>query len=89
VEQRYFTDWYPFRLFRVGGAIFYDMGRTWGSAPLAQPSLGLLKDAGFGLRFGNSRSGLGNVIHVDLAFPLDGGSGISKVQFLVQTEATF
>jgi outer membrane protein assembly factor BamA len=89
VEQRYFTDWYPFRLFRVGGAIFYDMGRTWGSAPLAQPSLGLLKDAGFGLRFGNARSGLGNVIHVDLAFPLDGGSGISKVQFLVQTEATF
>ena len=89
VEQRYFTDWYPFRLFRVGGAIFYDMGRTWGSAPLAQPSLGLLKDAGFGLRFGNARSGLGNVIHVDLAFPLDGGSGISKVQFLVQTQATF
>jgi outer membrane protein assembly factor BamA len=89
VEQRYFTDWYPFRLFRVGGAIFYDMGRTWGTAPLAQPSLGLLKDAGFGLRFGNARSGLGNVIHVDLAFPLDGGTGISKVQFLVQTEATF
>jgi hypothetical protein len=89
VEQRYFTDWYPFRLFRVGGAIFYDMGRTWGNAPLAQPSLGLLKDAGFGLRFGNARSGLGNVIHVDLAFPLDGGTGISKVQFLVQTEATF
>ena len=89
VEQRYFTDWYPFRLFRVGGAIFYDMGRTWGNAPLAQPSLGLLKDVGFGLRFGNARSGLGNVIHVDLAFPLDGGTGISKVQFLVQTQATF
>jgi len=88
-EQRYFTDWYPFRLFRVGGAIFYDMGRTWGDPPLAQPSLGILKDVGFGLRFGNARSGLGNVIHVDLAFPLDGGSGISKVQFLVQTEATF
>ena len=89
VEQRYFTDWYPFRLFRVGGAIFYDMGRTWGTAPLAQPSLGLLKDAGFGLRFGNSRSGLGNVIHVDLAFPLNSGPGITKVQFLVQTEASF
>ena len=89
VEQRYFTDWYPFRLFRVGGAIFFDMGRTWGSAPLAQPSLGLLKDAGFGLRFGSSRSGLGNVIHVDLAFPLDGDSNISRVQFLVQTQARF
>jgi hemolysin activation/secretion protein len=89
VEQRYFTDWYPFRLFRVGGAIFYDMGRTWGTPPLAQPGLGLLKDVGFGLRFGNSRSGLGNVIHVDLAFPLDSGTGIKRVQFLVQTEATF
>ncbi len=89
VEQRYFTDWYPFRLFRVGGAVFYDMGRTWGSAPLAQPSLGLLKDVGFGLRLGNARSGLGNVIHVDLAFPLDGDASIQKVQFLVQTEVRF
>ncbi len=89
LEQRYFTDWYPFRLFRVGGAVFYDMGRTWGSAPLAQPSLGLLKDVGFGLRLGNARSGLGNVIHIDLAFPLDGDSSIQKVQFLVQTEVRF
>src|SRR2546427_7441217 len=62
VEQRFFTDWYPFRLFRVGAAVFFDTGRTWGSAPLAAPSLGLLRDAGFGLRFGNARSGLGNVV---------------------------
>jgi hypothetical protein len=89
VEQRYFTDWYPFRLFRVGGAVFFDAGRTWGKAPLASPSLGLLKDAGFGLRFGNSRSGLGNVIHVDLAFPFDGDSSIKRVQFLVTTSAHF
>jgi len=89
IEQRYFTDWYPFRLFRVGGAIFFDAGRTWGNAPPAGPSLGLLKDAGFGLRFGNSRSGLGNVIHVDLAFPFDGDRSINRVQFLVQTEAHF
>ena len=89
VEQRYFTDWYPFRLLRVGGAIYFDMGRTWGTVPLAAPSLGLLKDVGFGLRLGNSRSGLGNVIHVDLAFPLNGDSSITKVQFLVQTQARF
>jgi hypothetical protein len=89
VEQRYFTDWYPFRLVRVGAAIFFDAGRTWGTVPLADPSLGLLKDFGFGLRFGNARSGLGNVVHVDLAFPLDAGAGISRVQFLVSTEARF
>ncbi len=89
VEQRYFTDWYPFRLFRVGGAIFFDAGRTWGQAPLAAPSLGLLTDAGFGLRFGNSRTALGNVIHVDLAFPFNGDRTIKKVQFLIQTEHSF
>jgi outer membrane protein assembly factor BamA len=89
VEQRYFTDWYPFRLFRVGGAVFFDAGRTWGTAPLGQPSLGLLKDAGFGLRFGNARSGLGNVVHVDLAFPFEATGNISRVQFLIQTEAHF
>ena len=89
IEQRYFTDWYPFRLFRVGGAVFFDAGRTWGSPPLAAPNLGLLKDVGFGLRFGNSRSGLGNVIHVDLAFPLDGDSSIQRVQFLVATQEQF
>jgi outer membrane protein assembly factor BamA len=89
LEERYFTDWYPFRLFRVGAAIFTDIGRTWGTAPLAAPSLGILRDVGFGLRFGNARSGLGNIIHVDLAFPLDGDMSINKVQFLVVTKATF
>ena len=89
VEQRYFTDWYPFQLVRVGGAIFFDTGRTWGAGPLAAPNLGLLKDAGFGLRLGSSRSGLGNVIHIDLAFPFNGDTSISRVQFLIQTEAHF
>jgi hypothetical protein len=89
LEERYFTNWYPFRLFRVGGAAFLDVGRTWGTAALATPSLGILRDLGVGLRFGNSRSGLGNIIHVDLAFPLDGDPTIKKVQFLVVTKATF
>lgn len=89
IEQRYFTNWYPFRLFRVGGAMFFDMGRTWGTSPVSEPSLGLLKDVGFGLRIGNSRSGLGNIIHIDVAFPLDGDSSISNVQFLVETKQQF
>lgn len=89
VEQRYFTDWYPLQLVRVGGAVFADVGRTWGQAPLGEPSLGLLKDAGFGLRLGNARSGLGNVIHVDLAFPFSADHSIRRVQFLIQTEQHF
>ena len=90
VEERYFTDWFPFRLWRVGGAIFFDIGRTWGEPLLAQPSLGALKDAGFGLRIGNARSGLGNVIHVDVAFPFETANGtIHQVQFLVTTQQSF
>lgn len=88
-EQRFFTNWYPFRLFNVGGAIFTDVGGTWGSNPGGTPSLGVLKDVGFGLRLGNSRSALGNVLHVDIAVPLDGGHDIKKVQFLVSTQRSF
>jgi outer membrane protein assembly factor BamA len=88
-EERYFSDWYPFRLLRAGAAVFVDAGRTWGTAPLATPSLGMLEDVGFGLRLGNARSGFGNVVHVDVAFPLDRDTSIDKVQFLVMTQANF
>jgi len=88
-EQRFFTNWYPFQLFNVGGAVFYDMGRTWGQDPLGAPSQGLLRDVGFGLRLGNSRSALGNVLHLDIAFPLDGDSSISSTQFLIETKKSF
>jgi hypothetical protein len=89
VEQRFYTDWYPFRLARVGGAIFADVGRTWGSGSIGNSDPGLLKDVGFGLRFGNSRTGLGNVLHIDFAFPLNNIAGIQKLQFLVQTMQSF
>jgi len=88
-EQRFYTNWYPFRLFNVGAAVFYDMGRTWGPDPVAARSLGLLRDAGFGLRFGNNRSALGNVLHVDIAFPLDRDRSIRAVQFIVETRRGF
>ncbi|MBN8281033.1 MAG: hypothetical protein J0M16_10525, partial [Gammaproteobacteria bacterium] len=89
VEQRYFTDWFPFRLARVGGAIFADVGRTWGDAPLASEPQGWLTDVGFGLRLGNARSGLGNVFHMDLAFPLGASGDISSVQLLLEAKKSF
>ncbi len=89
VEQRVYTDWYPFRLVRVGGAVFADVGRTWGTGVIGNSDAGLLSDVGFGLRLGNTRSGLGNVLHIDLAFPLRVFPGISRTQFLVQTLQSF
>jgi hemolysin activation/secretion protein len=89
VEQRYFTDWYPFRLARVGGAVFADVGRTWGDNPVQGSSLGWLRDVGFGLRLGPTRGAAGDVIHLDIAFPLDGDPSIDKVQILLESKGSF
>jgi outer membrane protein assembly factor BamA len=88
-EERVFTNWYPFRLFNVGAAVFADIGSTWGANPGGTPSQGVLKDVGFGLRLGNSRSALGNVLHLDVAAPLDGDTSLQKLQFLVSTQRSF
>jgi hemolysin activation/secretion protein len=87
LEQRYYTKWYPFRLFHVAGAVFADTGRTWGTDVTGATSLGLLSDVGIGLRLGTSRSAFGNVLHIDLAFPLDGDDDIDSVQLVVATKA--
>jgi len=55
VEQRVFTDWFPFRLVRLGAAVFADAGRTWGSGSVGNSDPGLLSDVGVGLRIGNTR----------------------------------
>jgi len=89
LEQRFYTPWFPFRLFRLGGAFFFDMGRAWGGDFRGVPDTGLLRDIGAGLRIGNARSGLGNVIHIDIAFPLDGDPSIARAQLLVVTKQSF
>lgn len=89
MEQRYFTDWYPFRLFRVGGAVFFDAGRVWGNNPVGGPNLGWLKDVGFGLRFAPTRFGTRKIVHFDIAFPLDGDPSIDEVQILFEAKRSF
>lgn len=89
LEHRVFTDWYPLRLVRVGGAVFFDAGRTWGRDYAGAEPLGLLKDVGIGLRLGNVRSGLGSVLHVDLSYALDAPPGITRYQVTVQTQDKF
>jgi hypothetical protein len=90
LEQRFFTRFSLWKIADVGAAVFFDMGRAWGE-PVLGPAenRGLLKDIGFGLRLGSSRSALGNVVHLDLAFPLDEHGFIDSPQFLVQTKRSF
>ena len=89
LENRYFTDWYPFRLFRVGGAVFADVGRVWGNGPTGARSLGWLRDVGIGLRLAPTRASGRDVIHIDIAFPLDGDPTIDDVQFLIDSKRSF
>lgn len=90
VEQRWFTTWYPFRLFHVGAAAFADIGAVWGEDYSGQRRASrILSDVGVGLRLGNSRSALGNVLHIDLAFPLNADKSIKNVQLLIETKSSF
>jgi outer membrane protein assembly factor BamA len=88
-EERIYTDWYPLRLFRVGGAVFFDVGRAWGGENQNAVNPGWLSDVGFGLRILSARAAFGNVLHADVAFPLNADPGIKSVQFLFKTKVSF
>lgn len=89
VEERYFTDWYPFRLFRVGFAAFADAGRTWGRNALGNAPAGWLTNVGLGLRLAPTRAGGREIFHIDLAFPLDGDETIDDVQLILEAKGSF
>ncbi|MBT8081955.1 MAG: hypothetical protein KJP08_03890 [Gammaproteobacteria bacterium] len=89
IEQRYYTDWYPFRLVRVGGAAFADVGRVWGPNPLGDGNRDWLVDVGVGLRLALTRVSSGRVVHIDLAFPLNDDPAIDSVQLLIELRKSF
>jgi hemolysin activation/secretion protein len=78
LEQRGYTDWYPFRLLRVGGAVFYDVGRAWGGVNQNAVNGGWLSDVGIGLRLALDRTAFANVLHADLAVPLERAAESSR-----------
>jgi Omp85 superfamily domain len=92
VEERFYTDLYVWRLFRIGGAAFFDAGRAWGGQSLGSANLvnpGWLSNAGLGLRIVSARAAFSNVLHVDIALPLNATADIKRVQFLVKSKTSF
>lgn len=85
VEQRYFLDWYPLRLARVGTAVFADIGSAWDKGEDPE----LLRDVGFGLRIVGTRQADAKVMHIDFAFPLDAKDRIESFQFVVSAKTQF
>ena len=84
-EQRYFFDWYPLRLVRVGAAAFADIGSAWDKGEDPQ----WLKDVGLGLRIVNTRQAGAKVMHIDFAFPLDETDRVDSFQLVVTAKAQF
>jgi len=89
LEERIYTDWYPFRLFYVGGAAFCDAGRAWGGPYANTENTGWLGDVGIGLRLASARSASNHVLHADIAFPTHRDPGIRSVQFLIKVTSAF
>jgi hypothetical protein len=91
LEQRFFSDREYFHLLHLGAAVFFDAGRAWYEKipdryffPTERP---VLKDIGLGLRIGSSRSSKASMVHLDLAFPLDGD--YNRLQWLVSSSESF
>ncbi|HUU72336.1 MAG TPA: hypothetical protein VMW70_06910, partial [Burkholderiales bacterium] len=89
LEQRLYTDWYPFRLFRVGGGLFFDTGRAWSGEPDNAVNKDWLANVGFGLRVFSVRSAFGTVWRLDVAFPIDAPDDISGHQILFYRSTNF
>lgn len=89
VEQRFYTQWHWFQLAYVGALVFFDIGRAWEPGTPENENTRALKDAGLGLRLASSRGSRGLVLHIDLAFPMDGDSSIDDVQLVITTKESF
>lgn len=93
LEERYYSDWFPFGLFRVGAACFVDIGRAWfeSSAPTWVPNaagdhFGTLSNVGVGLRLESVRTRRDRVLHIDLAHPLVEGPGVDSWQITLSAK---
>jgi len=89
VEQRFYTSWNLFELANVGGLIFFDVGRAWYPGVEKNPLTDILRDWGIGMRLSSTRSSGAVVLHIDLAFPLDGDDSIDNSQLLISTQESF
>lgn len=85
LEQRYFFDWYPLRLARVGAAAFFDSGSAWEKDKNPR----WLSDVGFGLRIVGTRQANAKVMHIDFAFPLNETDRIDSFQLVVSAKTQF
>ncbi len=91
VEERYYSDLYPFEMFRLGAAVFADVGRVsyrddapaWVPDDRSADEFGTLANVGFGLRLESTRTRRDRILHVDFAVPLVDGPNVKGLEVTV------
>ena len=79
-EQRFYTDYYPFKLFRVGAAVFFDAAYGIGDGPTGDENTSVRSNVGVGLRFSSTRSSNNRVFHFNIAAPTSGKGDADDIQ---------
>lgn len=88
-ELRYYPRINLFKLFELGGAVFYDAGKSFGDTPRANEETGLLQSAGIGARLYSTHSSDRQVIHIDLVHPFSDQEDVSGLEFRVEVKHAF
>lgn len=98
LERRYFTELHLFNVLRVGYVAFFDAAKMWGGnnrwrqlGDEFAPTRGsrMLSNVGFGLRLTSSKTHIGNVVHIDVAFPLADRDMVDEYQIRFEAQQTF
>jgi hypothetical protein len=96
LEQRYYSNAYPFGLARIGYAVFVDIGKAefHDTPPAWVPEregdhFGTLANVGFGLRLESIRTRRDRVIHIDFAKPLVDGPFVDSWEVTISGKPAF
>lgn len=89
LERRHFYNFHPFNLFRLGSAMFLEAGKAWDTEGRFEQTDSVLYDLGIGLRISSSKSRPGNIIHINVAVPLNERDITDKYLVSFYSSATF
>lgn len=81
IEKRFISDLHVFNVLRFGTAMYLDIGRAWGGGYRGAEHLA---NVGFGVRMSSSKAKIGNVLHMDLAFPLVERDRVDSFQWVLR-----
>lgn len=86
VEKRHVSKLHLFNLIRLGTVVFVDAGKAWGAGYQDQH---LLANVGVGIRLSSSKARVGNVVHIDWAYPLVDRDLVPSHQWVLKASHQF